>query len=331
MEKAVQSYARKRAEERVKRRRRTMLSAVVPVSVEIRSYDPLLRNERNALASLLVGIGLCGGAILLHGGILLLFFGISGLMSGPGHTAENNKLNIEIVEPPPMVEEEPVEEKPVEEKKVEEKKVEEKKVEEKKVEEKKVKKKIKKKVKKVPPPDPIDTPKDPPKDPPKEPKRRTVGLNLDSTVEDGNGPSFGAGNTRMGETDEKAADPTSVEKLSPNAKGTPGAKSGENKVARRLPGKSTYTKAKLSGGKRMPSYPKSLKRRNIEGDVKLMVSIGLSGGVTSVKVLKSSGYPEMDSAAVRAAKLQKWVPAKKDGVPINTTQTYSVRFRLKDF
>ena len=313
-------YKARRARARMAHRAMLEARTARPVSEALRRHDPLAKGDDLGWMKVLVVALLCFGAVALHIIVIVVFFGLSGLFTGEALADEPRKLQVEIVEPP--------EPPPEPEIKVEEPEA----PKEPEVPEEPEEPKIKPK---APPPDPIDKPKEPPKEePPPEPVRRRVGVNLESTVEGGDGPSFNAGNTRMGETDLKANDPKDVEKIPPgDTGGTPGAKSGEqptgNTVARRLPG-SSYTKAGLSGGQVIPVYPNGLKRRNIEGDVKLMVTIGLSGEVTDVKVLKGSGHAEMDTAAISAARQQRWTPARKDGEPVVTTQSYTVRFRIKD-
>jgi protein TonB len=62
----------------------------------------------------------------------------------------------------------------------------------------------------------------------------------------------------------------------------------------------------------------------------VMVSIDATGKVTTVKVLKSSGYPELDEAARVAALSEEFEPATRDGAAIPYTLSYTYRFRLED-
>jgi protein TonB len=74
-----------------------------------------------------------------------------------------------------------------------------------------------------------------------------------------------------------------------------------------------------------------LERRQIEGDVKVTVTLGAQGQVISVKILKSSGYPEMDEAALTTAQKETWTPATRDGQSVGETVSYTYRFRISDF
>ena len=152
---------------------------------------------------------------------------------------------------------------------------------------------------------------------------------MESTVTGGSGPSFASGNTRMGTTGKRAEDPNAVKKIPPGAKGgKPGATSG-NKVASRIPGAGvTYTKPKIKGGKLKPPYPEILRRRQIEDNVVVMVTVNKEGSVTAVKLVKPSKYPQFNTAAQSTARRQRFIPATKNGNPISYNITYTVRFRI---
>ena len=49
-----------------------------------------------------------------------------------------------------------------------------------------------------------------------------------------------------------------------------------------------------------------------------------------MKILKSSGHPELDEAARKAALAESFEPASRDGVAIPYTLSYTYRFRLDD-
>ena len=50
-----------------------------------------------------------------------------------------------------------------------------------------------------------------------------------------------------------------------------------------------------------PVYPESLRQQGVEGSVRVLILVADSDAIESVEVIKSSGYPEMDAAAVNAA------------------------------
>lgn len=77
------------------------------------------------------------------------------------------------------------------------------------------------------------------------------------------------------------------------------------------------------------SYPKSAKEDGLEGKVLLTVTIDASGNSTSVKVLEGV-RDDLDKAALKALKQSKWIPAQKDGMPVETTVVVPVQFRLAE-
>lgn len=163
-----------------------------------------------------------------------------------------------------------------------------------------------------------------------QPRRRVVGLSFASTVSGGKGPQFAIGNTRMGATASRAAEPSEVERLARTGDSTGSPVPGPNRVTTRIPnnGDSFVKPKRLS---RTPvAYPSSLKARRIEGDVMLLIDIASTGQVGKVMVLRSSGYQELDDAARKAAIKERFAPAKRNGNPVDYTLKYTYRFRIKD-
>ena len=56
------------------------------------------------------------------------------------------------------------------------------------------------------------------------------------------------------------------------------------------------------------NYPAEAKARRITGDLRLLVAVRADGGVTEIRVLKSSGYALLDNAAVRIVRLSAPFP-----------------------
>ncbi len=77
-----------------------------------------------------------------------------------------------------------------------------------------------------------------------------------------------------------------------------------------------------------PDYPKSARQRGEEGDVALELAINARGGVDSVTIVASSGYPELDAAAIRAATKARFVPAKAGKNAISSVARITISFRL---
>jgi len=60
------------------------------------------------------------------------------------------------------------------------------------------------------------------------------------------------------------------------------------------------------------------------GRILLSVTVGIHGFATNVTLIKSSGYPRLDDAAIRGARKLKFRPATRAGVPIEMTRPLPV-------
>jgi protein TonB len=76
-------------------------------------------------------------------------------------------------------------------------------------------------------------------------------------------------------------------------------------------------------------YPPALFEQGIEGNVVLRLHTDEAGTVVaeSTKVAESSGYPALDSAALRAAPQLKFAPALRNGTPVAATFLQPIHFR----
>ncbi|MFN7975434.1 MAG: energy transducer TonB [Acidobacteriota bacterium] len=78
-----------------------------------------------------------------------------------------------------------------------------------------------------------------------------------------------------------------------------------------------------------PVYPKTAKRMGIEGEARVLATIGVDGSVEDVRVLRRiEGWDDMNDAAEKAVKRYKFSPAQKGGVKVRTIVNLSVAFRL---
>jgi protein TonB len=306
MEPTTLNYRQRRAEKRALRKARPKLGERrLPEAMGIE--DPLARATKNkainAARALLVAVG----AVVMHV-VVIVLISVAGLLTKASAVESGDKIEVAINEvknepppPPPKVEEPPPPEEKVEEK-------------------------PKKKERAPPPVDPVDIPK---QEPPKEEKpkevRRIVGLNLESTVGGGEGPSFAVGNTRMGETEKTAEKPTEAQPL---AKVEEKPAEEVNKAATRIP----TGKAKVVAPQRkkaiQPEYPERARQDGIEGDVVVRVVIDASGKPTSVSIVKPADDEELNAAAKKAAMKEIFSPATRDGVAIEYALTYTYYFRL---
>ena len=78
-----------------------------------------------------------------------------------------------------------------------------------------------------------------------------------------------------------------------------------------------------------PDYPKGARQRGEQGDVILEIRVNAEGAVDHVKVAVSSGFAELDEAAVRAAKGAKFSPARSGHDPVASTARLKLQFKLK--
>lgn len=79
-----------------------------------------------------------------------------------------------------------------------------------------------------------------------------------------------------------------------------------------------------------PPYPSAMQREQVEGDCPVSVTINGAGRVTTVRDLGCT-----DAAFFRATERQalsqwRFNPATRDGEPVESTQTLTVRFRITD-
>ena len=78
-----------------------------------------------------------------------------------------------------------------------------------------------------------------------------------------------------------------------------------------------------------PDYPKGARQRGEQGDVILEIRVTAEGTVDDVKVATSSGFIELDEAAVKAAKAAKFSPARSGHSPVASTARLKLQFKLK--
>ncbi|MGG7054957.1 TonB family protein [Nitrosomonas sp. ANs5] len=76
-------------------------------------------------------------------------------------------------------------------------------------------------------------------------------------------------------------------------------------------------------------YPKSAKKRGIEGYVVLSILIDLNGSVDKVQVLESSPTGVFDDAAIAGIKHWQFSPALYQGAPVKVWAKQRIRFGLE--
>ena len=78
-----------------------------------------------------------------------------------------------------------------------------------------------------------------------------------------------------------------------------------------------------------PDYPKGARQRGEQGDVILEIRVNAEGTVDDVKVAVSSGFGELDEAAVKAARMAKFSPARSGHAPVASVARLKLSFKLK--
>jgi protein TonB len=76
-------------------------------------------------------------------------------------------------------------------------------------------------------------------------------------------------------------------------------------------------------------YPNSARRRSEQGLVKLNLTVDAFGAVTEISVSVSSGFPDLDAAAVSALRSALFIPAQRDGKPAESSVELAVDFKLR--
>ena len=79
----------------------------------------------------------------------------------------------------------------------------------------------------------------------------------------------------------------------------------------------------------LPPYPLVARRLGKEGVVLLEVLVAPDGRAADVRMIRSSGFAPLDESAVTTVR-ERWrfVPARRDGVPVESRVTVPIRFRL---
>ena len=77
-----------------------------------------------------------------------------------------------------------------------------------------------------------------------------------------------------------------------------------------------------------PDFPPSARRLGETGTVRLLINIGTDGKFSTVKLLHSSGYSDLDAAALQAISQGSCSPYLQDGTPVSVTAVQPITFNL---
>ena len=78
-----------------------------------------------------------------------------------------------------------------------------------------------------------------------------------------------------------------------------------------------------------PDYPKGARQRGEQGDVVLEIRVNAEGMVDGVKVAVSSGFAELDEAAIKAARTARFSPARSGHDAVASTARLTLSFKLR--
>lgn len=78
-----------------------------------------------------------------------------------------------------------------------------------------------------------------------------------------------------------------------------------------------------------PVYPESSRRNGEQGTVELAFTVLPSGKATDILVTRSSGFPPLDDAAIRAVRRARFKPATQNGVPVECKVLQPFDFHLE--
>ncbi|HEV2652755.1 MAG TPA: energy transducer TonB [Rhizomicrobium sp.] len=88
--------------------------------------------------------------------------------------------------------------------------------------------------------------------------------------------------------------------------------------------------ASLTNTHTTPPYPQDARSASHQGTVLLTITVGPQGDVMNAVVAQSSGFTELDQAAVSwVIGHWKYKPATQGGVPMTSTTQAAVKFDLK--
>lgn len=78
-----------------------------------------------------------------------------------------------------------------------------------------------------------------------------------------------------------------------------------------------------------PEYSEFARQMRQEGIVMLSVDVNKEGYPVSVEIIRSSGFRLLDQAALKAVRYWRFQPGSIGSVPIESTVTVPIRFRLE--
>ena len=78
-----------------------------------------------------------------------------------------------------------------------------------------------------------------------------------------------------------------------------------------------------------PTYPEAARAARLTGSVQIQVNVNALGQPSGARVVRSSGSPALDEAALRAARASTFNPKRLAGIPLPDTIIVPITFRLE--
>ena len=121
--------------------------------------------------------------------------------------------------------------------------------------------------------------------------------------------------------EENSALETNPSPVAENSEAAPAALAAEERAA--------VVSDPIALNRIVPVYPRTARRKGHEGVVTVAISVAEDGVVAHAEVVSSSGYEELDEAALSAVRTARFVPATSDGVSVRGELRLTFDFRLR--
>lgn len=105
-----------------------------------------------------------------------------------------------------------------------------------------------------------------------------------------------------------------------------GSLGGPSVIVPNNPNKSVEVTTRPDKGNLAPAYPPAAARRGETGTVALILHIAADGFVNHIDVVRSSGYPLLDQAAIARLRTWHFSPATRGGMPVSSIYKIAVTF-----
>jgi len=85
----------------------------------------------------------------------------------------------------------------------------------------------------------------------------------------------------------------------------------------------------ISGPRGADRYPNASLKAKESGTVEMNICVSPAGGVDSVEVAQSSGFPRLDQVALGIAAEYRFQPATREGHPVAACAHYRIVFKVE--